>query len=166
MSDSIDLVARAARGDFSPEVLDWLRVGIARYLSDGSALDQCLDLDRGSRHRARNAALDDAALALDDGCTRWALACRLAEGITYFETRLWPRVRAGVEIDMTPLNGALLRLFLARVSFPRTARKLYDWLSLTDQIHTQGQCETETINGISTSCRKDPDEPNDQFKPS
>lgn len=157
MSDSLDFVMRAAAGDFSPEVIEWLRDGVSRHMAEGCTLDQCLGLDRGSRYRARNAALDDAARALDDGCTRWALACRLAEAIPYFETRLWPRVRAGLEVNQTPLNYALTRLFLARVSFPRSTRKIYAWLSLTDQIPAQGQCEAETINAIQTSFAEDPD---------
>lgn len=134
MSNQLDMAIRAAHGDFSPEVTAWLQEGLRRHIGGDGKLDECLGLDRRSMCRARNSALDEAARALGGGCTTWVLACKLSEAIAYFENRVWLRARVGLGFEATPLNCALARLFFSGVSFPRTARKLYDWLILTDGI--------------------------------
>jgi len=122
---SIDLAARLVSGDTSSDVLEWIRAGMARYLKDGS-LDGALGLDRASALRERNAALTQAATLLEIGDSPWAVAGRLAGAIRRFETRVLPRMRRGDQVDLSPLDECIARVFATRQRIPRTQRKLYE----------------------------------------
>lgn len=72
----------AAQGEFSPEVRQWLRLGLAAYLA-GDSLEQALGLTGGSRVQARNGRLVAAAKIIDAGrgLTNWRLAGELRAAI-------------------------------------------------------------------------------------
>ena len=57
---STELARRAAAGDTGPEVARWIAESMRLHL-DGAELDKALRLDRASRLRERNQALQDAA---------------------------------------------------------------------------------------------------------
>lgn len=127
-----ELYLRAAAGQDIPaiEVLAWLRNAGRGGERNFTA---ALGLVRPALVKARDAALLEAALVLGtDGCSQWELAGRLAESVARFESRLWPRLRAGGSADgLSPVDCALHRAFLAGVGMIRTRRKLYAWLLLT-----------------------------------
>lgn len=125
-----ELCLRAAAGqDISAiELLAWLR-----NAGRGGQLDfaAALGLVRPALIKARDAAMLEAAGILgSDGCTTWELAGRMADAVARFESRLWPRLRAGAADDLGPVDCALHRAFLAGVGMSRTRRKLYGWLML------------------------------------
>jgi hypothetical protein len=127
-----ELCLRAAAGqDISAiELLAWLRNAGRGGQRDFAA---ALGLVRPALVKARDAALIEAALVLGtDGCSPWELAGRLAVAVARFESGRWPRLRAGGSADeLSPMERALLRAFLAGVGMIRTRRKLYAWLMLT-----------------------------------
>ncbi len=64
--NAADLATRAAAGDFSPEVAEWLQRGMAAHLA-GQPLEQSLGLCDSARMRARNQHLTAAAARIDAG---------------------------------------------------------------------------------------------------
>lgn len=121
---SVELFRRAAAGDFAPEVLQWIAAAMRRH-RDGVDLDQALRLDRASRLRERNQALQDAAalLAADDG--PWRCACRLEAAIRRFEARIGPLLARDPGMHLAPIDEALRRAFDTRQRVPTTARNLF-----------------------------------------
>lgn len=91
-ADPVMLARRAANGEASAIINEWLSGGMARYLA-GERLDVALRLDRVNRIRQRNEALLKAAELLDDGRGPWPLARRLQDAIERFEFDVWPRAR-------------------------------------------------------------------------
>ena len=122
---STELARRAAAGDTGPEVAYWITEAMRRHL-DGADLDQALRLDRASRLRERNQALQDAAalLAADDG--PWRCACRLEAAIRRFEARIMPMLERDPGMHLAPIDEALRRAFDTRQRVPTTARNLFE----------------------------------------
>lgn len=122
---SAALARRAAAGDTGPEVARWWHEAMRRHL-DGADLDQALRLDRASRLRERNQALQDAAalLAADDG--PWRCACRLEAAIRRFEARILPMLERAPGIHLAPVDEALRRAFDTGQRVPGTARNLFE----------------------------------------
>lgn len=127
-----ELCLRAAAGqEVSPlELLTWLRNTGRSGQRDFAA---ALGLVRIELVKARDAALLEAAQVLgSDDCSQWELAGRLAGAVVRFESRLWPRLRAGGSADgLSPSDCALHRAFLAGVGMIRNRGKLYRLLMLS-----------------------------------
>lgn len=120
------LARRLADGDNSPDVVQWVSRGVAKYLR-GEGLYEALGLDRSSLLRERNAALRRAADLLDLGDGPWKTAGRLAAAIKRFETRTLPLYRRG-QASPSPIDQALLDAFATGCRIPKTQRKLHDFL--------------------------------------
>ena len=122
---STELARRAAAGDTGPEVLQWIAAAMRRH-REGADLDQALRLDRASRLRERNQALQDAAalLAADDG--PWRCACRLEAAIRRFEARIMPMLERDPGMHLAPVDEALRRAFDTGQRVPGTARNLFE----------------------------------------
>lgn len=121
---STELARRAAAGDTGPEVARWITESMRLHL-DGADLDQAMRLDRASRLRERNQALQEAAalLAADDG--PWRCACRLEAAIRRFEARIMPMLERDPGMHLAPIDEALRRAFDTRQRVPTTARNLF-----------------------------------------
>jgi hypothetical protein len=123
-----ELCLRAAAGEpvqLPPE--------LARQLlacSNNAEAAACLGLSLPQRIRVRNNALVEAARVLaTDGVSTWQAATRLAQAIRRFERALWPALRAGQAIPLTPHESALWRAYSVRGARPlRSPRKLFDLL--------------------------------------
>lgn len=122
---STELARRAAAGDTGPEVARWITESMRLHL-DGADLDQAMRLDRASRLRERNQALQEAAalLAADDG--PWRCACRLEAAIRRFEARIMPMLERDPTYPLAPIDEALRRAFDTRQRVPTTARNLFE----------------------------------------
>lgn len=122
---STELARRAAAGDTGQEVARWISEAMRRHLA-GADLEQALALDRASRLRERNQALQDAAalLAADDG--PWRCACRLEAAIRRFEARILPTLERDPPPLLAPTDEALRRAFDAGPRVPTTARNLFE----------------------------------------
>ncbi|MDO9438554.1 hypothetical protein [Hydrogenophaga sp.] len=113
----LDAIARGAVGDLITEALQ-------AHLFDGIALEQALGLDRCSRLRARNQALTQAAEVLGAGSpSAWETARRLADAVSRFETRVWPRCRRNPE-GLGPVDTALRVAFLSGERVPTSPKRL------------------------------------------
>lgn len=124
MKTSFDLVLQLAVGETVTQA------EALRLLHNHPDRDESQRLERMARIKARDRAMIDAALVLgaDDPCT-WILAGRLADAIDRFESRLWPRLRAGLDCELSPADAAIHRAFLAGERVPKTQRRLYDLLT-------------------------------------
>lgn len=122
---SIELFRRAAAGDFDDAVLTYLSTSAQRH-RDGADLDRAFLLDRASRLRERNEALQAAAelLAADDG--PWRCACRLEAAIRRFEARTRPLMERDPGMHLAPIDAALRRAFDTGQRVPTTARNLFE----------------------------------------
>ena len=119
-----ELAHRAAAGDRDPVVLDWITDAMRRHLA-GDDLEHALGLDRTSRLRERNEALQAAADLLDDGNGPWRTACRLQAAIRRYEARIRPLLDRDPTMSLPPIDQALRRACSAgRV--PKTARNIYE----------------------------------------
>lgn len=86
-------------------------------------------LERIERIKARNAALRRAGAILGaDSPGAWVAARRLADAIDRFESRVWPRLRAGVLLDLSPSEIEIHCAFLTGGRIPKTTRGLYELL--------------------------------------
>ncbi|MFA7605299.1 MAG: hypothetical protein WCY08_01800 [Rhodocyclaceae bacterium] len=103
----------------------WIIESMRLHL-DGVALDQALRLDRASRLRERNQALQDAAALLAAADGPWRCACRLEAAIRRFESRILPRLKRGASAQLAPIDEALRRAFDAGPRVPTTARNLFE----------------------------------------
>lgn len=96
---------------------------------DACSRDDSARLERVARIKARNHALREAASVLGaDSPTSWVLAERLEAAVERFATRVWPRLRDGIQCDLAPSDAYLHRAFLTGERVPRTQRRLYDLL--------------------------------------
>lgn len=122
---SVELARRAAAGDNAPEVVRYLFDGMRRHEA-GVDLECAYGLDRASRLRERNQALQEAAalLAADDG--PWRCACRLEAAIRRFEARIMPMLERDPTYPLAPIDEALRRAFDTRQRVPTTARNLFE----------------------------------------
>lgn len=120
---SLDLAHQAAAGQITPEVAAWITEALRRHLA-GDDLEHALALDRASRLRQRNQALQDAAalLAADDG--PWRCACRLASAIRRYESRIRPLLERNPHDPLPPLDEALRRAFDTGQRVPTTPANL------------------------------------------
>ena len=102
---------------------------LAVLYRDACSRDGVARMERVARIKARDNALCDAAavLGVDSPCA-WVLAARLEAAVARFDVRIWPRLCAGMECDLTPSEAALYRAFLTGEKVPRTQRRLYDLL--------------------------------------
>ena len=99
-------------------------------LAAGVDCEDTARLDRFQRRKARDEALRDAADELGgEGLGAWALAELLEAAVLRFESRVWPRLRAGLECTLSPSDEALYRAYLSGQHIPRTQRRLYDLLA-------------------------------------
>lgn len=119
-----ELARRAAAGDMDPEVLVWVRTGLARHLA-GDDLEQAMGLDRASRLRQRNQALQEAAALLAPGADPWPAAGRLAEAVRHYLNRTAPLVERDPARALSPLDALLRRAFEAGPRVPVTQNNLY-----------------------------------------
>lgn len=128
-----ELCLRAAAGQDIPaiELLAWLRNAGRSGERD---LAVALGLVRPALVKARDAALLEAALVMGtDNCGQWELAGRLAVAVARFESGRWPKLRAGGSADdLSPIDCALHRAFLANVGMLRSRGKLYRFLTLSN----------------------------------
>lgn len=120
---STEFARRAAAGDTGPEVSAWIREAMRQYL-DGADLDRALRLDRASRLRELNQALQDAAalLAANDG--PWRCACRLEAAVLRYKSRIAPLVERNPAMHLAPIDEAVRRAFNTKRRVPTTARNL------------------------------------------
>ena len=120
---SLDLAHQAAAGQITPEVARWITEALRRHLA-GDDLEHALALDRASRLRQRNQALQDAAalLAADDG--PWRCACRLASAIRRYQARVLPQIKRNPHHPLPPLDQAIRRAFETGQRVPTTPANL------------------------------------------
>lgn len=118
------------------EILGWLRSASKRGAA-GRDMLTALGLTRVELVKARDAAMREAAHGLGaDGCDTWVLANRLSKQIARFESRVWPRLCAGLPVEgLSPVDVALQRVFEARVRVIKSQGKVYAWL-LLQNFHT------------------------------
>jgi len=121
---SFDVVLRLASGETVTQA-DALRL-----LHSHADRDELQRLERSARIKARDGSLIEAAVVLGaDSPGAWILAGRLADAVTRFESRLWARLRAGMECELSPSDAAIHRAFLTGERVPKTQRRLYDLLT-------------------------------------
>lgn len=109
-----------------------LKIANGEYVSKSEALEvlvSCPDADcgdRGARIRARNMALQEAAVFLGaDGAREWVVAERLEHAVLRFRCGMWRRIKYGAILPMAPSEKALKKAFLSGVRIPTTQRRLY-----------------------------------------
>ncbi len=130
--DAAHLVLEAARGQpvqLPPELA-------RKLLAAGGDKETAaaIGLDRPNRTKIRNDALVEAAGWLStDGCSTWRAAHRLSRAVDYFESRIWPRLEAGVTLDLSPSEEALAQAFRASPGrMVRDVGKLFSLLQMHD----------------------------------
>lgn len=133
-----DHATHPRRGESDSAIGLLLRLAFGEEVTSAEALrllhstpdrDELQRLERAARIKARDAALREAAQALGgDSPGAWVLAGRLADAIERFEYRMWPRLVAGVDLELSPSETAIYRAFLAGDRVPKTARWLYELL--------------------------------------
>lgn len=121
---SIDYAHQAALGQITPEVAAWITEAMRRHLA-GDDLEHALALDRASRLRQRNQALQAAAALLAAGCP-WHTAQRLADAIRRYQSRVAPLLQRNPHRPLPPLDDALRRAFETGCRVPTTERNLYE----------------------------------------
>ena len=107
---SAELARRAAAGDTGPEVARWWREAMRRHLA-GENLDRALRLDRASRRRECDQALQDAAALLAADDFPWHCAERLAAAIKRYKARVMPMLARDPGMHLAPIDEALRRAF-------------------------------------------------------
>lgn len=123
---SAQMAERAANGDFSPEVVQWVQTGFAAHLR-GDPLDSALGLDSVSRKREAYRLIREIAELLGgDQCGAWQLAERVEKAISYFESRVKPMMFAGNTRVFSPVSQLMIQLQRCRVRFPREQRQIYE----------------------------------------
>lgn len=132
-------------------VVRWLQPGLRRYLQGEAPLEVALRLTGAARIAARNRALIEAARVLDGGrgLSAWDLAKTLSASIRRFESVHLPRLRAGLEIEPTPLNLALARAFDSGARPLGSRRRLYDLLA-TDRHTDELSVDARQHEAVST----------------
>ena len=123
---STELARRAAAGDISGEVAQWIADAMRRHLSGDDDLEHAFGLDRASRLRERNQALRDAAALLERDDGPWRCALRLEAAIRRYESRIKPLVARDPYTPLAPIDAALRRAFDTGQRVPTTARNLFE----------------------------------------
>ncbi|WP_172955058.1 hypothetical protein [Sterolibacterium denitrificans] len=114
------------------EALAWLEDGMRRYLR-GMPLENALGFDDAGRMRVRNAALVDAAVAIDSGrgLSPWELAGKLEHAIKRYESvvsLMLKRGRMSVDTLSSP-DAEIHRAFTSGARRLASQGKLYGLLS-------------------------------------
>lgn len=126
MTSEIETLIRVATG----EPIN--REDVLRMLYRASACDKSESRrhENHARRRLRNAALLKAAELLGaDEPGAWRLAERLEVAVERFQTRVWPRLKAGGHCDLlSPVDCALHQAFLTGEHIPSTQRRIYEIL--------------------------------------
>ena len=123
-----DLLQRAADGE--PVALPQALARTLLAAPSDAELASALGLTRAQRIKTRDQHLIAAAQLLDDGCAVWHLAGRLAQAIQRFRRRLLPALRAGAELDLSPVEAELWRAFRVGTRHLLCRRRLYELLLL------------------------------------
>lgn len=128
---TMEALLRAARKDFSPEVLDELH-RIARCLTETPAtrlrtseLSRVMRLSVDYRKSECLKALRAARSMIDPGLTPWQTAKLLSTEIDRFERRILPILRNDPDYPLTDFQERLRVAFFCKVPFPRTREGLY-----------------------------------------
>lgn len=129
----IDFTRELARGHgaITPEALAWLRTGLSAFLDGKASLDVALGLTAGQRAKARDRDLLRAAAILDagEGLALWQLAKQLERAIARFESDVYPGLRHGRDVPLSPMNAAIFEAFQSGATPLRSARSLYELLA-------------------------------------
>lgn len=129
--DAFRLVERIVSG-VEPDAGDWARIVAAfrQYDARGGTLDDAFDLTAAARIRICRHALRAAADLLHGGrdMSIFSLAGELADRLKRFESSKLPRYRLGANVSMDAIELHLLEACQAGVRFPRSQRRLYDYL--------------------------------------
>ncbi|CAM5783025.1 hypothetical protein ACFOHU_06880 [Ottowia pentelensis] len=124
--DTLLLLTRAAKGDAVELPADLAAALLQAAPADVPAL---LGLDRASRTRRRNAALERAAALLSgDACGAWVAAGRLAAAIERFERALWPALLGGAHPLLSETEQALHEAFATGAAPVTCQRRLFELL--------------------------------------
>lgn len=91
---------------------------------------RALGLDRSTRVKLRDQALRRAAALLAaDGVAGWPLAVRLSKAVERFQSRIWPRLKAGGALaDLNQLDLELACAHMAGERVLKSNRGLYELL--------------------------------------
>lgn len=129
--DAFRLVERIVSG-IEPDAADWARIVAAfrRYDTRGGTLDDAFDLTGATRTRICRRALCAAADLMRAGrdMSIFSLAGELADRLKRFESGKLPLFRRGANVSMDAIELHLLEACQAGARFPRTQRRLYDYL--------------------------------------
>jgi hypothetical protein len=125
-----DLLRRLlASGGADKEAAAWAAAGLAAWLRSGGSLPltRCLGLPttpRKTQQLLRDAWIREAARYIEER-TAWRRACKLAEEVKHFESRMWPHWR-GERLPPAHATPAQACLFFAKThsQLPATARRL------------------------------------------
>jgi hypothetical protein len=132
--DAYRLVERIVSGIY-PDAADWARIVAAfrQYDARGGTLDDAFDLTAATRIRICRRELRTAAELLRAGrdMSTHGLAGDLADRLKRFESDKLPRYRRGGNVSMDAIELHLLEACQAGVRFPRSQRRLYDYLDST-----------------------------------
>lgn len=140
-----ELARRAAAGDMAPEVLVWVRTGLARHLA-GDDLEQAMGLDRASRLRQRNQALQEAAALLAPVADPWPAAGRLAEAVRHYQDRTATPVQRDPARALSPLDTLLCSAYAIRIDL--TDQLAAGWnFAVLEQFHEAAQDEMIALHG-------------------
>lgn len=129
-ADTFELLRQASQGTAAPLPADLAR---ALLTADPDQVARILGLDRASRTRRRNAALQRAAALLAaDGCGAWVAAERLARAVRRFERALWPALMGtdGTGLPLSDLERSLFEAFASGAAPIASARRLYELLRI------------------------------------
>lgn len=129
--DAFRLVERIVSG-VEPDAGDWARIVAAfrQYDTRGGTLDDAFDLTGATRTRICRRELRAAAELLRAGrdMAIFSLAGELADRLKRFESSKLPLYRRGANVSMDAIELHLLEACQAGVRFPRSQRRLYDYL--------------------------------------
>lgn len=126
MNTEIEILMRLVAGEIvtKEEVLRVL------HKSSNCEKSEARRLDRHARRKIRDQLILEAATVLGvDVKDPWKSAERLEIAVERFETRVWPRLKAGISTgQLSPVDSALYRAFLTGERIVSTQRKIYDFL--------------------------------------
>lgn len=129
--DAFQLAERIVSGIY-PDAADWARIVAAfrQRAARGGTLDDAFDLTGATRTRICRGELRSAAEMLRGGrdMSIHSLAGELADRLKRFESGKLPLYRRGANVSMDAVELHLLEACQAGVRFPRSQRRLYDYL--------------------------------------
>lgn len=126
MTSGIEILIRFATGEpiDQDEVLLVLYRTAAREKSESHRHDRC------ARRKLRDASLLEAVqLLAATGKTPWRLAADVASELKKFQTRVWPRLKAGGRCDLlSPVDRAFFKAHLTGEQLPSCQRRIHDFI--------------------------------------